>query len=115
MARATTDGNSPHQFIGVNMRGMPNNTNQRKLLHISRATASAGSGDRRQNNYSLPLWVRMKQLVAHQPLTYAAIAESLGAKVDSVEKAARRKRTVFTRVDGDDGVARIALLERRPE
>ena len=42
-----------------------------------------------------------------------ALAEELDAKVDSLEKAVKRKHRVFTRVDGDNGVARIALLERR--
>ena len=61
----------------------------------------------------LPLWVRMKHAVAHRPMTLAALAEELEANVGSLDKAAKRKSKVFTRVDGDDGVARIALLERR--
>ena len=62
---------------------------------------------------SLPLWQRMKSAVATRPMTLAMLAEELGAKVDSVDKAVQRKATVFTKVDGKDGVARIALLERR--
>ena len=41
------------------------------------------------------------------------LAEALEAKVDSVEKAAKRKDTVFTKVAGSDGVYRLALVERR--
>ena len=61
----------------------------------------------------LPLWARIKHAVTEQPMTLVLLAEELGAKVDSVDKAVKRKPTVFTRIDGDDGVARIALLERR--
>ena len=46
----------------------------------------------------LPLWVRTKHAVAHQPKTYAALADELDAKVDSVEAAVRRKPQVFTRI-----------------
>ncbi len=61
----------------------------------------------------LPLWQRMKHAVAHRPMTLAALAEDLDAKVASIDKAIQRKKNVFTKVDGQDGVARIALLERR--
>lgn len=61
----------------------------------------------------LPLWVRVRHVVAQQPMTLALLADELGEKVDSVQKAVKRKDDVFTRIDGPDGVARIALLERR--
>ena len=61
----------------------------------------------------LPLWVRMKHAVVNHPMTLVSLSEELGAKVDSLDKAVKRKGRVFTRVDGPDGVARIALVERR--
>lgn len=58
----------------------------------------------------LPLWRRIQNAVKSGPLTLAALADDLSAKVDSVEKAVKRKATVFTKVDGRDGVQRVALL-----
>ena len=62
---------------------------------------------------SLPLWQRMKQSVANRPMTLALLSEELDANVDSIDRTVRRKDRVFARTDGSDGVARIALLERR--
>ena len=50
---------------------------------------------------------------AHRPMTLAALAEELDAKVDSLEKAASRRPKVFTKVHDDDGIYRLALVERR--
>jgi hypothetical protein len=60
----------------------------------------------------LPLAVRMSHALVHGPLTFAQLAEELGAKVDSVIKAAKRGNG-FTRVTGADGIHRLALVERR--
>ena len=46
------------------------------------------------------------------PLTLARLADELGEKVDSVKKAAARK-DAFIKVLGQDGIQRIALVERR--
>ena len=47
-------------------------------------------------------------------MTLVELSKALGAKVDSVETAARRKSSLFTRVSGkDDGVTRLALVQRR--
>ena len=63
---------------------------------------------------SLPLWQRVASELRAGPQTYAQLAESLGdAKVDSIVKATNRKGNVFTKVAGDDGVYRLALVERR--
>jgi hypothetical protein len=59
----------------------------------------------------LPLSTRMAHLLKRKPLTFAEIAEELSAKVDSVVKAANRGRA-FTRITGQDGITRIALVER---
>jgi len=62
----------------------------------------------------LPLWQRIAGTLRTGPLTYARIAEVLDAKVDSVERAVQRSRgRTFTRVEGADGITRIALVERR--
>lgn len=60
----------------------------------------------------LPLWQRIRQAVRHRPLTLVALAEELDAKADTIDRTVRRMRKVFTRLDGDDGVARIALVTR---
>jgi len=62
----------------------------------------------------LPLWQRIVGTLRAGPMTYAGLAEELGAKVASIERAVQRsKGRTFTRVDGADGIARIALVERR--
>jgi len=62
----------------------------------------------------LPLHVRLTHALAHGPLTLAALADELGgAKVDSIDKAVRRGQKLFTRVEGSDGITRIALLSKR--
>jgi hypothetical protein len=60
----------------------------------------------------MPLNTRMTHLLQRGPMTFAQIAEELGAKVDSVIKAANRS-AAFTKVQSADGVQRIALVERR--
>ena len=63
---------------------------------------------------SLPLWQRVASELRAGPQTYAQLAESLGdAKVDSIVKATKRKGNVFTKVAGNAGVHRLALVERR--
>lgn len=63
----------------------------------------------------LPLWQRMQRALAHQPETLVALAEELDAKMDSIERTARRKPDLFKRVSGPDGIARLALVSRRLE
>lgn len=57
----------------------------------------------------LPLWQRIKTALEHQPQSLASLAEQLGAKLDSVEKAIQRKNKVFTRTK----TGLISLVERR--
>ena len=59
----------------------------------------------------LPLAMRMVGLLKRGPLTFAEIADQLGAKVDSVIKAAERA-SLFTKVPGENGVRRLALVAR---
>lgn len=62
----------------------------------------------------LPLWQRIVGVLHNGPQTLATIADELGAKVDSVEKAVNRSQgRTFVRVDGTDRVTRIALVDRR--
>ena len=62
---------------------------------------------------SLPLWQRVASELRGGPQTLIQLAEGLDAKVDSIEKATKRKTKLFTRVPGNDGVYRLALVERR--
>ena len=61
---------------------------------------------------SLPLWQRMKSALGPGPRTLVALANNLGVNVDTLDRTVRRKNALFTRVAGDDGITRIALLER---
>lgn len=64
----------------------------------------------------MPVPVRIAAALKHGPTTIARLADDLGAKADTIEKALRRgegKR--FARVlDSPDGITRWALVERRP-
>ena len=62
---------------------------------------------------SLPIWHRMKDALTAGPRTLVDLAAELGAKVDSLDKTVKRKSGLFTRILADDGVQRIALVERR--
>ena len=55
----------------------------------------------------------MMEAVRHRPLTLAALAKELEAKVETLERTVRRKGNVFTKVSGSDGVTRIALVARQ--
>jgi len=61
----------------------------------------------------LSLSQRMTHLLRRGPLTLAAIASELDAKVDSVEKAVKRNAKLFNRVPGPGDVQHVALVERR--
>jgi hypothetical protein len=60
----------------------------------------------------LPLSVRMAHALKRGPMTLASLAEELGAKLDSVIKAANRGQA-FTKVQSTDGITRIALVTKR--
>jgi hypothetical protein len=63
---------------------------------------------------SLPTWQRLKSALTRGPRTLASLAEELGANVDTLDRTVRRKTELFTRVPNpDDGITRIALVERR--
>ncbi len=62
---------------------------------------------------TLPVWHRIKDALKSGPQTLGSLAEELGAKVDSIDKAVKRRGQLFTRVSGADGIPRIALVERR--
>jgi hypothetical protein len=63
---------------------------------------------------SLPLWQRIRGIVKAGPQTLATIASELKYdNVESIDRTVRKHKGLFTRVSGADGVARIALVERR--
>jgi hypothetical protein len=59
----------------------------------------------------VPIALRMAAALQRGPMTIALLANELEAIPDSVEKAAKRGKQ-FTRVLGQDGIQRIALVER---
>ena len=61
----------------------------------------------------LPLSVRIEHALKRGPMTLVALADELGAKVDSIDKATRRGQGTFTKVLGPDGIHRIALVAKR--
>ena len=60
----------------------------------------------------MPISARMAAALKRGPLTCAQLSDELGAKLDTVIKAANRSKA-FTKVAGSDGITRIALAERR--
>lgn len=66
----------------------------------------------------LRLWYRVKVALQEGPArTVAELAEQLGEKIDSIDKAIKRKSSgkdaIFTRISGSDGITKVALMERR--
>jgi hypothetical protein len=69
----------------------------------------------------LPLWQRIKQVLLSGggfPLSVGEIAERLGEKPASIQRAvspsrARKGGSMFTQIPGSDGKPRIALVDRR--
>jgi len=62
----------------------------------------------------LPLWQRMRILLANGPMTLEKLATELGAKENTVSQTLKRKRHLFDRSIGADGVAQIRLVHSRP-
>jgi|SRR5262245_16822696 len=62
---------------------------------------------------TLPMWQRLKDALRAGPRTLASLAEEFGAKADTIDKAVKRRSAMFTRVLSEDGIQRIALVERR--
>jgi hypothetical protein len=60
----------------------------------------------------LPTWHRMISALRTGPLTQAALASELDVSGETIRKAVQRSRTTFTRIEGSDGITRIALTER---
>jgi hypothetical protein len=60
----------------------------------------------------LPTWHRMIAALRSGPLTQAALASELEVSGETIRKAVQRSRTTFTRIEGSDGITRIALAER---
>jgi hypothetical protein len=64
---------------------------------------------------SLPLWQRIRSVLKVGPMTLAGIATELGHdNVESIDRAVRRNKAMFTKVSGGpDHITRIALVEGR--
>jgi hypothetical protein len=63
---------------------------------------------------SLPMWQRIKTALQGGPVTLAALAEDLGANVETIDRTIRRKSDLFTKVTNfPDHVTRVALVENR--
>ena len=60
----------------------------------------------------LPTWHRMIAALRSGPMTQAALASELDVSGETIRKAVQRSRTTFTRIDGSDGITRIALADR---
>jgi predicted transcriptional regulator len=60
----------------------------------------------------LPTWQRMLAALRSGPMTQVALASELEVSQDAIKKAIQRSRTTFTRIEGSDGVTRIALMDR---
>jgi hypothetical protein len=62
----------------------------------------------------LPLWQRIRGVVRSGPQTLASIAAELNHdNVESLDRVVRKHKDLFTKISGDDGVTRIALVDRR--
>ena len=62
----------------------------------------------------LSLKHRIRKLLQSGPQTLASIASELEhSNVESLDRIVRREKNTFTKVSGSDGIARVALLERR--
>lgn len=61
----------------------------------------------------LPLWQRIRHSLSGGALTLTELAEDLDAKLNSVEKAVKRRSGTFTLVTGVDGIQRVGLTTRR--
>jgi hypothetical protein len=63
---------------------------------------------------SVPLWQRIRTVVKAGPQTLATIASELNhGNVESLDRIVRKHKNLFTKVSGNDGITRIALVERR--
>ena len=60
----------------------------------------------------LPTWHRMIALLRDGPQTQATIASELEVTGEAIRKAVARAKNTFTRVEGSDGITRIALVDR---
>lgn len=61
----------------------------------------------------LPMWQRVQASLRGGPLTIAALASRLDAKVDTVEKALKRQTGLFVHITNSEGVLEWANRDRR--
>lgn len=58
----------------------------------------------------LKVWERMREELKAGPFTMAALASSLDVPVNTVIQEVKRKNGLFTKIQGADGIDRIALI-----
>src|SRR4029434_1972924 len=58
----------------------------------------------------LAVWQRIKTLLGHGPSTTASLATELGRKENTINQTVRRRRQLFERMVGSDGIQRIHLV-----
>jgi hypothetical protein len=61
----------------------------------------------------LSLRERIYSRVKRGPVTLAILAEELDARADSLDRTVRKHKSLFTRITDEDGIQRVALLERK--
>ena len=62
----------------------------------------------------LPLWQRIRQVVLRGPQPLHAIASALDYdNTETLERTVRRRKDLFTKITGADGIHQIALVEKR--
>jgi hypothetical protein len=69
--------------------------------------------DNEQLATKLPLAQRMYFALRRGALTLAALAEETGGSAETLDRYVRRSSDRYTKIEGADGITRIALLERR--
>jgi hypothetical protein len=74
---------------------------------------STNVADNQQLAAKLSLPQRLFSALRRGPKTLAALTDETGGTLETIERTVRRLKETYTRVNGSDGVARIALVEKR--
>jgi len=73
----------------------------------------ANVADNDQLAIKLPASQRLYHALRRGPKTLAALSDDIGSSVETLERTIRRRKDTYTRVEGPDGITRIALIEKR--
>lgn len=69
--------------------------------------------DHEQLAVKLPVSQRLYHALRRGPKTLATLSEETGSPVETIERTLRRHAQTYTKLTGQDGIARIALVEKR--